>query len=46
MLEPTRFQAIAHLGIPKGMSQAPTQEIWNFLQEKEKNKEQIEWEYT
>ena len=46
VLEPTRFQAITRLGIPKGMSQAPTQEIWDFLQENEKKKEPIEWEYT
>ena len=46
VLAPHRFQAIARLGIPKGMMQATTKAIWDYLQEKERTKDTIEWEYT
>lgn len=41
-----RFQAITRLGIPKGMMDSPIKDIWDFLQAKEKTKENIDWEYT
>ena len=46
VLAPQRYQAITRLGIPKGMMQATTKEIWDFLQAKEKTNDKIEWEYT
>ena len=46
MLVPHRFQAITRLGTPKGMMEAPTHEIWKFLQEKERTREKVEWDYT
>ena len=46
VLKSIRAQNLTRLGIPKGMMQRSTREIWDFLQIKEKKKEKIEWEYT
>lgn len=46
VLKRIRAQNLTRLSIPKGMMNSSTQDIWNYLQEKEKTKETIEWEYT
>lgn len=46
VMKPHRYQAITRLGIPKNKMNSPTEMIWKFLQEKEKTKEHIDWEYT
>ena len=46
VLTPFQHQAITRLGIPAGMMQSTTKEIWDFLQLKERTKEKIDWEFT
>ena len=46
VLTPFRNQAITRLGILLDMMKSTTKDIWDYLQLKERTKEDIQWEFT